>query len=183
MTLNPGEYLLVWCDEDQEQGELHTNFKLSSGGEFLAIVAPDAHTIIDSLTFPAQSDDVSYGRIGSVPDTWAYMEPTPGSANQALEIDPSPVVSGKFHLQKVFPNPFNPRLHINIRVAEPERLITLSLVSLLGQTVAVKHYESLPMGTSKLTVVPEKPAMSSGVYFLVVTDGDAVKKRKVLYLK
>ena len=183
MTLNPGEHLLVWCDEDQEQGELHTNFKLSSGGEFLAIVAPDAHTIIDSLTFPAQSDDVSYGRIGSVPDTWAYMEPTPGSANQALEIDPSPVVSGKFHLQKVFPNPFNPRLHINIRVAEPERLITVSLVSLLGQTVAVKHYESLPMGTSKLTVVPEKPAMSSGVYFLVVTDGDAVKKRKVLYLK
>jgi hypothetical protein len=183
MTLNPGEHLLVWCDEDQEQGELHTNFKLSSGGEFLAIVAPDAHTIIDSLTFPAQSDDVSYGRIGSVPDTWAYMEPTPGSANQALEIDPSPVVSGKFHLQKVFPNPFNPRLHINIRVVEPERLITLSLVSLLGQTVAVKHYESLPMGTSKLTVVPEKPTMSSGVYFLVVTDGDAVKKRKVLYLK
>ena len=184
MTLNPGEYLLVWCDEDQEQGELHTNFKLSSRGEFLAIIAPDAHTIIDSISFPSQGNDVSYGRIGSSLDIWGYMEPTPGTANQDdLEIDQSPDILGRFHLQEVFPNPFNPWLHINIRITEPDRLITLSLVSLLGQTVIFKNYALLPTGTSKLTIVPEKKKMSSGVYFLVVTDGDVVKKQKVLYLK
>ena len=117
-------------------------------------------------------------------DIWGYMEPTPGTANQDdLEIDQSPVISGTFDLQKVFPNPFNPRLHINVRVMESDRLITLSLVSLLGQTVIFKNYALLPTGTSKLTLVPEKQKMSSGVYFLVVTDGDVVKKHKVLYLK
>ena len=117
-------------------------------------------------------------------DIWGYMEPTPGTANQDdLEIDQSPDILGRFHLQEVFPNPFNPWLHINIRITEPDRLITLSLISLLGQTVIFKNYALLPTGTSKLTLVPEKQKMSSGVYFLVVTDGDVMKKQKVLYLK
>ncbi|MEX2092765.1 MAG: chitobiase/beta-hexosaminidase C-terminal domain-containing protein, partial [Pirellulales bacterium] len=45
-------------------GELHTNFALSAGGEFLAIVDTNGTTIIDQYTpsFPAQLEDVSYGR-------------------------------------------------------------------------------------------------------------------------
>ena len=45
-------------------GELHTNFALSAGGEFLAIVGTDGTTIIDQFTpeFPDQFEDISYGR-------------------------------------------------------------------------------------------------------------------------
>ena len=37
----PGEHMIIWCDEDQEQGTSHTNFKLSGSGEFVALVSPD----------------------------------------------------------------------------------------------------------------------------------------------
>ena len=59
----PNDYILIWCDEDQDQGNLHTNFKLSSGGEFLALIHPDGETILDSVTFPYQQEDISYGRV------------------------------------------------------------------------------------------------------------------------
>ncbi len=59
----PGGYLLVWADSDAEQGSLHADFKLGSGGEDIGLIAEDGLTIIDSLTYTSQSTDVSYGRL------------------------------------------------------------------------------------------------------------------------
>ncbi|SVA81165.1 uncharacterized protein METZ01_LOCUS134019, partial [marine metagenome] len=73
----PQSFLLFWCDEDQEQGELHTNFKLSAGGEFLALVNIDGVTILDSITFGDQSTDISYGRVFDGSSNWDFLSPTP----------------------------------------------------------------------------------------------------------
>jgi len=66
VTLQSGGYLLVFAsgkDKRDPSGELHTNFRLSSGGEYLALVAPDGQTIIHqfSPTYPEQYPDYSYG--------------------------------------------------------------------------------------------------------------------------
>jgi hypothetical protein len=44
-------------------GELHTNFKLSRDGGYLALVRPDGHTVATEFTpaYPRQIADVSYG--------------------------------------------------------------------------------------------------------------------------
>ena len=48
-------------------GNLHTPFKLSSEGEYLALVAPDGATVASVLApaYPPQFSDVSYGRVWS----------------------------------------------------------------------------------------------------------------------
>jgi len=74
-------HMLIWCDEDMDQGILHTNFKLSSAGEFIALVAGDGFTIIDSLSFGPQTVDVSFGRAADGNDQWIFMVPTPGLSN------------------------------------------------------------------------------------------------------
>ena len=82
VMLEAGSYLLVWCDENQEQGPLHTNFKLSSEGEFIALTAEDGVTITDSITFGQQSADVSFGRMPDGSDQWMFLdEPSPGAPN------------------------------------------------------------------------------------------------------
>lgn len=45
-------------------GEIHASFNLSADGEYLGLVAADGVTIIDQFSpkFPAQTEDVSYGR-------------------------------------------------------------------------------------------------------------------------
>lgn len=66
VTLGPGGYLVVFASSKNSvkpNGELHTNFALGAGGEFLALVDP-ALNVIDAYApeFPPQFEDVSYGR-------------------------------------------------------------------------------------------------------------------------
>ncbi|MEX2185449.1 MAG: lamin tail domain-containing protein [Pirellulales bacterium] len=65
-TLDPGEHLVVFAsnkNRNPDTGELHTNFRLSAGGEYLALVQPDGTTIASEFapTFPLQLENVSYG--------------------------------------------------------------------------------------------------------------------------
>jgi len=84
VSIGIGEYLLFWADDDEEQGLTHTNFKLSNDGESVGLYNTDANsnTIIDLVTFGAQTSDVSYGRYPDGADYWTAMTvPTPGSGN------------------------------------------------------------------------------------------------------
>ncbi|MEM7391844.1 MAG: CotH kinase family protein, partial [Verrucomicrobiota bacterium] len=50
-------------DRDNPEEELHTNFRLSRNGEFLALVAQDGNTIVHSYSpaYPQQYPDIAYG--------------------------------------------------------------------------------------------------------------------------
>jgi hypothetical protein len=66
VSLAPRERLVVWAsnkDRADPLAELHTNFRLSAGGEYLAMVEPDGFTVATEFSpeFPAQFTDVSYG--------------------------------------------------------------------------------------------------------------------------
>jgi len=65
VSIEPGRFLVVFAsskDRRDPDYELHTNFKLLSAGEFLALVAPDGESIVSSFeNFPLQAADVSYG--------------------------------------------------------------------------------------------------------------------------
>ncbi len=85
LTLAPGGFLLIWCDEDADQGLLHASFKLSGGGEEIVLFADDAHgnVPIDWITFGPQTPDISYGRQPDGAAIWiTFAAPTPGRSNQ-----------------------------------------------------------------------------------------------------
>lgn len=65
-NLNAGAYLVVFAsnkDRSVPGGNLHTNFKLSNSGDYLALVLPDGVTVATEFApgFPTQFPDVSYG--------------------------------------------------------------------------------------------------------------------------
>ncbi len=83
--LDPGEYVLLWADNDPEQGSDHTNFGLSRKGESIALFDRNGLSLIDRIEFGKQIEDVSYGRSMDGSDTWrAFDVPTPGASNAAL---------------------------------------------------------------------------------------------------
>ena len=129
-------FLLIWCDEDQEQDtDLHTNFKLSGYGEFLALVAPDGSTIIDSLSFPGQQSDISYGRTDDGSEIWTYFEvPTPGSSNNFLSSSDEIYFPAHIQIQSIYPNPFNAASTIQFQVQEPGETI-LEVYNITGQLI------------------------------------------------
>lgn len=88
-----GGYLVVFASGQETEtyidggGNLHTDFKLSGSGEYLALVDPSSIVVHEySPTFPQQSADVSYGlpESGGVYDLAEqkyFGTPTPGSDN------------------------------------------------------------------------------------------------------
>jgi phage tail protein X len=66
VTLEPGAFLVVFAsgkNRSDPEKELHTDFRLSSGGEYLALVKPDGKTITTEFKpkYPEQFQDESYG--------------------------------------------------------------------------------------------------------------------------
>ena len=64
--LAPGGHLVLFASGDNRVAPdraLHTNFRLSSSGEYLALVGPDGSSIIHEFApaFPPQAAEVSYG--------------------------------------------------------------------------------------------------------------------------
>ena len=77
----------LWADGQPYQGPKHLNFKLDASGEFIALVAPDGNTIIDSMTIPRLHADVSYGRMGIARHLYYFDKPTPNRWNANPKID------------------------------------------------------------------------------------------------
>tara|TARA_B100001057_G_scaffold318046_1_gene318314 strand:+ start:534 stop:2177 length:1644 start_codon:yes stop_codon:yes gene_type:complete len=96
-TILPGGHMQIWCDDDEQQGEDHTNFKLSSEGETLFLVEPDGFTIVDSITYGLSQSDISYGRTCDGCDDWIYFNvPTPDAPNSIIELPASILYINEF---------------------------------------------------------------------------------------
>ncbi len=95
-TIPPGGFLLVWADEEPGQyvpgSDLHADFRLALAGEEIGLFAPDG-TLVDSVVFGQQTNDVSYGRF---PDGGAaalvFLDaPTPRAPNFVASSNRLPV--------------------------------------------------------------------------------------------
>jgi hypothetical protein len=84
LTLQPGEYSLVWAsgkNRTNPSKPLHTNFSLSSLGEDLILSKPSGE-IMDQVAGVALQTDISYGRDPQATENWVfYTEPSPGEPN------------------------------------------------------------------------------------------------------
>ncbi len=96
LIIPPGGFLLLWADDQIEQGATHLNFSLSGSGEYVGIYEPDDTVLVDGIEFPQQISDVSYGRNPEGGDWNYFPTPTPGAANDTeglFELLPTPVFS------------------------------------------------------------------------------------------
>lgn len=58
-TIEANDYLTIWADKDEEQGSLHTNFKLSASGESIYLVNSSGN-VVDEIIFREQKQDLSF---------------------------------------------------------------------------------------------------------------------------
>ncbi|MBP6335614.1 MAG: CotH kinase family protein, partial [Bacteroidia bacterium] len=81
-TVSADNHLVFWFDDESYKGPTHVSFKLSGTGEFLALVASNGTTIIDSITFSELSYDVTFGRTTDGSSSWSFFPiPTPDQSN------------------------------------------------------------------------------------------------------
>lgn len=159
-TIIPGGgWLLIWADEQGEQGPLHMNFRLSSGGEFISLTDQAGITVLDSLTFPEVPIDNSYGRIeDGDPEFVLFTNAmSPGASNHPdgiFDIIYEPIV--------VFPNPAKGELNIDLSnfSEKPNKLRVYNSLMQLTYSQTIKNHQN--------KIVLDVSNFDNGIYFLVI---------------
>lgn len=119
-------YLIVWCDEDETQGNLHTNYKLSNGGEQILLFNPDS-LLVDETSFGDMYTDVSWERLPNGTGPFVYLWPTFGAFNGQVSVDDNDAANAPV----LFPNPATDVVTIaNVAVGSP-----VDVLDALGRTV------------------------------------------------
>lgn len=193
--MTPGAHALVWCDKDSVQGVMHANFKLSAENEGVWLTAPDGQTVLDSIVYPPQQTDISYGRSCDGCADWVHFNvPTPEAEN-VQEVLPTPslyinevllentavLVDESFELEpwlEVFnPNPFQVNLAgytLETEGAGENQSYTLPTNSPVETTVAAEGFLLLWLdgepeeGGHHVGLVPEP---SNQTFKLIGPDG------------
>ena len=86
VEIEPGDYLIIWAsgkDKVGSNGEIHTNFSISSSGEPIILTMPDTTTIVDMVDAVTIPRNRSYGRKQDGGQEWSFFNnPTPGYSNE-----------------------------------------------------------------------------------------------------
>jgi hypothetical protein len=88
LVLANTRYAVIWASDKNRinlNGQLHTNFKLgNNAGGYLALVDAQTNIVSAFSNYPAQPNDISYGRDRNDPGIVGYLTtPTPGAQNIA----------------------------------------------------------------------------------------------------
>jgi hypothetical protein len=158
--IGPGEYLIVWADENGSQKGLHANFKLSAGGEELFLL-DTLQRIVQQIQFGQQQPDMGYARMPNGSGNFVVQKAT-FKQNNDLAVDAKEefLTSSSF---KLFPNPVFDMLTIRSNTENPE---TFELFNLYGRKILNHQFvKEVSVDVSHLV---------AGIYF--ITNGRNVEK-------
>lgn len=171
-TIQAGGFLIFWADNDDEQGVLHTNFKLpftSSKTLYLSKKENGKLVILDSVTYGLHDRHESYARFvdqGKV--TWEVTNVVTFASHNVPATAVKETAAEEWYLS-VYPNPFNDRLFVS---TSSEGMMYVRLLSMTGTVVKEGYLQS---GESL-----ELDGLGKGVYMLLVNAADGVATAKVV---
>ena len=166
-ALPAGSYFIIWADSEDAQGSSHANFKLSSAGE--ALFLSDAHQVlIDSVLFPEQIENVSYGRMPNGLGDFTFLSPTFEQTNDGANLIPLDDAL----VFNLYPNPVLDVLYFEI---ESQSNSTIQIIDVLGRVV-FKSDLSAGIITGELSVSD----LNAGLYVVSVRSNDTVMSKKMV---
>jgi hypothetical protein len=81
LIIEPASTLLLWADDDEEDGPNHLPFNLAKAGEAIVLSDPTG-LVIDSIDYVDATTDSSFARFPDGTGAWAFCTaPTPAAPN------------------------------------------------------------------------------------------------------
>lgn len=164
-VIGPNQYVLVWADNQPNQGNLHAPFGLSGSGEELILSNPDTLTI-DYMCFGQQEQNITEGRFpNGIGRLASCMVPTPNGSNGGFVN----TEQAKAEMPEVllFPNPGKEYMNVKnpeqipvvCRISDAQgRFLSEQLLQPGVNALHIAHLPkgiyivSLPMGTAKMVI-------------------------------
>jgi len=159
--MQASSYLIIWADKDEIQQGLHANFKLSASGESVVLSNFDG-SVIDSISYPQQAADTSYGRFPNAYGPFQIINPTFNAENFALSINKLTAEN----IFRLYPNPTkdNLRIIINKDISVNEIVI----IDFIGKQIKIVSINNLT------NIIIDVSDLNKGVYFVRI--GHSIQK-------
>ena len=148
-------FKIIWADNESFSGELHCGFKLAGTGEQVYLSYPNGY-VVDSVTYGAQTGDISWGRYPNGTGAFTSMPPTFNALNTITSIETNLSNKDEF---TIYPNPSNGAIHIR-NLNSDKSDINLRIFNALGELVFEKK-----MGNDDFTFDPQ---LRNGIYFCLI---------------
>ncbi|MFY8021771.1 MAG: CotH kinase family protein [Bacteroidia bacterium] len=156
--IEPGKFLVVWADGlTNTEKYCHANFSLESTGDEV-LLSNSNGLIIDSISFAAQSADVSFGRCPDASSNFVQIYPATFQELNKFFCVAGLSLSDSKKNWLVYPNPILDELHVENTV---DRLKQIKIYNLFGKEV----WSSAP---NEFTSEVNLSGLTSGVYILEV---------------
>jgi hypothetical protein len=166
MILQPGDYKILWADEDLGQGADHIDFKLSNDGEAIGIyqVMGEHVHMIDEYVFTAQLYEGSFSRIPNATGSFVFtVGGTPAEMNAIIT-----GIEQEEILVSVYPNPVKDYLYID----SPYPIQQIELSDCLGRSI--QTFSNVRQ--QQVSLVHNPP----GIYILRLKSGNRLKTIKII---
>ncbi len=99
----------------------------------------------------------------------------------SLEENTQDILPKNFEITNVYPNPFNPSVHIDFSLPE-SRNVTIAIFDIVGKKVAtLLNNQNYKAGT--FSIKWNASPLASGLYFIQMQAGNELKTRKALLMK
>jgi hypothetical protein len=185
-TIPSKGYLLLWADDDTEQGILHLNFKLNGEVEQIGLIEANGIDFIDSVSYINQYPDTTFGRIPDGTGPWFYMLPTPAAKNSTDTIiipDSNPEIfvenlpdeENQFLL---YPNPSDGTIHIILKDF-PGNDVKISIINIEGQTLL---YKTIYSDENEFHKILNLTTLPKGLYFVIVNTNQKLLVKKLVIM-
>jgi len=161
-TIAANGYLIVWCDQDTLDTGLHTNFKLSSGGETL-ILSNASGFAVNQVTYPEVETSTTYGRYVNGTGGFIKMVPTYNAQNSftALGVDEAIVEANV----SIYPNPSSNIIYV---VTNQSSSVDYVLYDMNGKIIFMGQVENNSM--------IDISVLEKGIYLIQIPELNVVEK-------
>jgi hypothetical protein len=186
-TIAPDGYIVLWADNQPEQGILHLDFKLSRNGEQIGLVFKygDISNYIDSISYTSQITNISFGKYPDGTGNWEVLsKPTPNSPNLITKID-NETLSNKCILFQNKPNPFKNTTTITFYLPKDEKVI-IKIINISGEEIKTISSQIFKTGINSVIwngTDSFNNIVLPGIYFYCIQSKSFLITRKLLYIR
>ncbi|MBI4646439.1 MAG: lamin tail domain-containing protein, partial [Bacteroidia bacterium] len=152
--INGYDFLIIWADNDLEQPSLHAGFKLSGSGEQLYLYNSNGD-LLDSVIFPQQVTDITYGRYPNGTGSFQSLIPTFQANNMPLAVSERNKGEHIF----IYPNPANKIVFLKFTNVQQNNYI--ELYDMLYRKISEYKID----GLAPTLCIPASN-LENGVYFI-----------------